>query len=378
MRFAITAEQQDFAASLRKMGESAKTPGVVRAWGAGDTAPGRALIGQLAEAGALGLTITEDNGGFGAGPVELVVAFTEIGRAAVPGPLVETAAAIPALLQALPDTAAAAEWLPQFAEGAKLGTVALTSAHRSGAVGAANSTTGAHADTANSSRADATAEAPGFSSGWAAGAPTALDADIADLALIAEGDRIWLATPGAPVKSVDAARRLFTLQPGEVLAEGDGVRAAIDLAFDTGALAAAAQLLGAGRALLDTSVEYVKQRQQFGTPIGRYQAIKHHLANTLIDLEMAQPLLYRAALTLQDDADPVTRSRDISAAKLACGEAAYQAARIALQVHGAIGYTAEYDLSLWLTKVTALRSAWGTPELHRTRIAAALRGETAA
>lgn len=376
MRFAITAEQQDFAASLRKLGESAKTPGIVRAWGAGDTAAGRALIGRLAEAGALGLTITEDNGGFGAGPVELIVAFTEIGRAAVPGPLVETAAAIPALLQALRDTAAAAEWLPRFAEGAELGTIALTSAHRPGAGGSAagtNSATGARADVANGSHADATAEAPGFSSGWAAGAPTALDADIADLALIAEGDRIWLATPGEPVKSVDAARRLFTLQPGDVLAEGDGVRAAIDLAFDTAALATAAQLLGAGRALLDTSVEYVKQRQQFGTPIGRYQAIKHHLANTLIALEMAQPLLYRAALTLQDDADPQTRARDISAAKLACGEAAYQAARIALQVHGAIGYTAEYDLSLWLTKVTALRSAWGTPELHRTRIAAALR-----
>lgn len=122
----------------------------------------------------------------------------------------------------------------------------------------------------------------------------------------------------------------------------------------------------------------MKQRQQFGKPIGQYQAIKHHLANVLIGLDMAQPLLYRAALTLQDNADTATRARDISAAKLACGEAAYQAARIALQVHGAIGYTAECDLSLWLTKVTALRSAWGTPDFHRARIATALRGGTAA
>lgn len=66
MRFALTAEQIDFAASLRKMGEAAKTPGVVRAWGAGDSTAGKALLGQLAEAGALGLTITEENGGFGA------------------------------------------------------------------------------------------------------------------------------------------------------------------------------------------------------------------------------------------------------------------------------------------------------------------------
>ncbi|MTE11193.1 acyl-CoA dehydrogenase family protein [Nocardia aurantiaca] len=347
MRFALTAEQNDFAASLRKMTEAAKTPGVVRAWGEGEPAAGRALLRQLAEAGALGLTITEENGGFGAGPVEMIVAFTEIGRAAVPGPLVETAAAIPALLQALPDSALAAERLPELAEGAKLGTLAVTTA-------------------------------AGASAGRAGGAPTALDADVADLVLIAERDRITLGIAGDLVKSVDAARRLFTVTAGETLAEGEGVSAAIDLAFDTAALAAAAQLLGAGRALLDTSVEYVKQRQQFGTPIGRNQAIKHHVANAHIGLDMARPLLYRAALTLESDADAETRGRDVSAAKLACGEAAYQAARIALQVHGAIGYTAECDLSLWLTKVTALRSAWGAPAEHRARIAAALRaGNTA-
>ncbi|GAB3212685.1 acyl-CoA dehydrogenase family protein [Nocardia tengchongensis] len=342
MRFALTAEQNDFAASLRKMGEAAKTPGLVRAWGEGEAAAGRTLIGQLAEAGALGLTISEDNGGFGAGPVEMIVAFTEIGRAAVPGPLVETAAAIPALLQALPDSALAAEQLPELAEGAKLGTLAVTAS-------------------------------AGANAGRSAGSALALDADVADLVLIAEGDRIAVGAAGDLVTSVDAARRLFTVAAGETLAEGEGVSEAIDLAFDTAALAAAAQLLGAGRAMLDTSVEYVKQRQQFGTPIGRNQAIKHHLANAHIGLEMALPLLYRAALTLESGADAQTRGRDISAAKLACGEAAYQTARIALQVHGAIGYTAECDLSLWLTKVTALRSAWGTPAEHRARIAAALR-----
>ncbi|NNH73510.1 acyl-CoA/acyl-ACP dehydrogenase [Nocardia uniformis] len=336
MRFALTAEQLDFAASLRKMCEAAKTPATVRAWGDGNASAGKALIRQLAEAGALGLTTSEDNGGFGAGPVELMVACTEIGRAAVPGPLVETAAAIPALLQALPDSAKAAEWLPGFAEGAALGTIALP--------------------------------APGTT-----GEPIALDADIADVVLVASGDRVSLATPHERIRSVDAARRLFPVAESAVVAEGDGVRAAIESGFDAGALAAAAQLLGAGRALLDTSVDYVKQRQQFGKPIGQYQAIKHLLANVLIGLDMAQPLLYRAALSLQDGSP--TASRDISAAKLACGEAAYQAARTALQVHGAIGYTAEFDLSLWITKVTALRSAWGTAEFHRARIAAALRAE---
>ncbi|WP_282778119.1 acyl-CoA dehydrogenase family protein [Nocardia sp. CC201C] len=339
MRFALTAEQLDFAASLRKMCEAAKTPNTVRGWAAGDPAAGKALIRQLAEAGALGLTVTEDNGGFGAGPVELVVACTEIGRAAVPGPLVETAAVLPALLQALPSTEQTGGWLGGFAEGAVLGTIALP--------------------------------APGT-----AAEPLALDADTADVVLVATGDRVSLATPQEHIRSVDAARRLFPVIEETVLAEGEGVRAAIDAAFGAGALATAAQLLGAGRALLDISVEYVKQRHQFGKPIGQYQAIKHHLADVLIGLDMAQPLLYRAALSAQDGA--ATAARDISAAKLAAGEAAYRAARTALQVHGAIGYTAECDLSLWITKVTALRSAWGTADFHRTRIAEALRSEGSA
>ncbi|GAB4582787.1 acyl-CoA dehydrogenase [Nocardia sp. IFM 10818] len=359
----MTAEQIDFAASLRKMSEAAKTPGVVRSWGAGDHAAGRALINQLAEAGAMGLTISEDNGGFGAGPVDMIVAFTEIGRSAAPGPLVETAAALPALLQALPYGAAAAEWLPQFAEGAKLGTLAVSP--KAGLTTDARMATGGATAGVSAVR--------GVSARAASGELVALDADVADLVLIAEEDRVALAVTGERAKSIDAARRLFSVSAGEVLAEGEGVAEAVEKAFDTGALAAAAQLLGASRALLDTSVDYVKQRHQFGKPIGQYQAIKHHLANVLIGLDMAQPLLYRAALTLQDDADAQLRARDVSAAKLACGEAAYQAARTALQVHGAIGYTAECDLSLWLTKVTAIRSAWGTPAFHRARIATALR-----
>jgi alkylation response protein AidB-like acyl-CoA dehydrogenase len=328
MRFALSPEQRDFADSLRKMSDAAGTPGIIRAWGEGGHQGGRALIRQLAEAGALGLAIDEAHDGMGAETIDSVVAFTEFGRAAVPGPLVETAAAIPALLQALPDSAPAERWLGGFAEGRTLGTLALS------------------------------ADLP------------AVDADTAEVVLLLDGDRLYTAHHTASIRSVDRARRLFPVSPDELVAEGDSVREAAAAAFDAGALATAAVLLGAGRALLDTSVAYVKQRHQFGKPIGQYQAIKHHLANALIGLEMAQPLLYNAALT--------STSRDVSAAKLACAEAAYRTARIALQVHGAIGYTAEYDLSLWITKVTALQSAWGTSDFHRARIAAALREPDAA
>ncbi|MFF7940487.1 acyl-CoA dehydrogenase family protein [Nocardia gamkensis] len=332
MRFALSPEQLDFGASLRKLLEAGRAPAAVRAWASGDSGPGRALIRQLADAGVLGLAVAEQHGGIGAEPIDLVVAFQELGRAAVPGPLVETAAAIPALLQALPDQDLAARWLPGFAEGAALGTVAFAP------------------------------PAPGV----------ALDADTAEVVLLAGEHQLSTGNRTGLVRSVDPARRLFTVAATETVAEGDQVRVAAAAGFDTGALACAAQLLGAGKALLHASTEYAKQRKQFGKPIGEFQAVKQKLADVLIALDLAEPLLHRAALTMAG----TTRSRDVSAAVIACGDAAYRAARAALQVHGAIGYTAEYDLSLWLTKVTALRSAWGTPDLHRARIARALREDT--
>ncbi|QIS08459.1 acyl-CoA dehydrogenase family protein [Nocardia arthritidis] len=327
MRFALSPEQLDFGTSVRKLLDAGRTPAAVRAWAAGDPQPGRALIRQLGGAGVLGLAVGEQYGGVGAEPIDLVVAFVELGRAAAPGPLIETAAAIPALLQALPDQAGARRWLPAFADGTATGTLGMDA--------------------------------------------TALDADTADVVLIAAGDRLSTGHRTGLVRSLDPARRLCTVAADEVVAAGDGVAEAIAAAFDYGALACAAQLLGAGRALLDAATGYAKQRKQFGRPIGEFQAIKQKLADVLIGLELAEPLLFRAALTMSEP----TRTRDVSAAALACGDAAYRAARAALQVHGAIGYTAEYDLSLWLTRVPALRTAWGTPDLHRSRIARALRDE---
>ncbi|WP_054816612.1 acyl-CoA dehydrogenase family protein [Nocardia arizonensis] len=331
MRFALSPEQLDFGVSLRKLLDAGRTPAAVRAWADGDPRPGRGLIRQLAGAGALGLAVRETHGGMEAEPIDLVVAFQELGRAAAPGPVVETGAAIPALLQALPHSDLAARWLPGFADGVALGTLAFARPGRD---------------------------------------PVALDADTAEVVLIADGDRLSTGKRTGPVRSIDPARRLFQVAADEVLAEGEGVAEAAAAAFDAGALAVSAQLLGAGRALLHAATEYAKQRKQFGKPIGEFQAVKQKLADVLIKLDLAEPLLFRAALTTET----ATRSRDVSAAAIACGDAAYAAARAALQVHGAIGYTAEYDLSLWLTKVTALRSAWGTPDSHRARVARALRG----
>jgi alkylation response protein AidB-like acyl-CoA dehydrogenase len=160
---------------------------------------------------------------------------------------------------------------------------------------------------------------------------------------------------------VDPSRRLF-----ETFVSGQPRAADVARAYEFGVLATAAQLIGAGQAMLDSSVEYAKQRTQFGRVIGGYQAIKHKLADVHIAVDLARPLLYGAALSLA--ADSVDTARDVSAAKAAASDAALLAARTALQTHGAIGYTAEHDLSQWLLRVQALRFAWGGPASHRRRV----------
>ena len=176
--------------------------------------------------------------------------------------------------------------------------------------------------------------------------PYALDADVADQVYVGTSP---VDSVGRQVDSVDRTRHLF-----EVSGTGDLHPEAFELAV----LATSAQLLGAGERLLGDSVTYVKQRRQFGREIGSYQAIKHALADVRIGLDFARPLVHGAALG----------EISASAAKVACADAAYLASRTALQVHGAIGYTQEFDLSIWITKVRALVTAWGTPGHHRAKV----------
>ena len=287
MRFELTEDQRDFAAALEGLLAGADTVKAARAWADGDHEPGLKLWARLAEQGVTMLA-TE------ATPVEVCVAFEALGRHAVPGPWVESAAYLPVALG-------------REVEG--VATVAVPP----------------HV-------------------------PLALDADVADKVFVGT----TLVTDIGPLhSSVDRTRRLFEVS-------GDPV--GWDASFDAAVLAVSAQLLGAGERVLADSVTYVKQRKQFGREIGSYQAIKHALADVRIALDFARPLVFAAAL---GEISP-------SAAKVAAGDAAYLAARTGLQVHGAIGYTAELDLSLWLTKIRALVTAWGTPAVHRDRLLAEL------
>jgi alkylation response protein AidB-like acyl-CoA dehydrogenase len=329
VRFVLDAEQRLFADTLDTLLAGAGTARAVRAWANGDTKPGRALWSSLAGAGVFALAVPEAHGGAGPLPVELVVAAEQLGRHAVPGPVVETLAAAE-LLGRLGDDALAAAWLPRIAAGDALVSLALPPA-----------------------------------------VPYALDGDVADLVLTAGDSAVREATVsagGAVPAGLDPARRLPPVVPGSVLASGTAAREAAAAAYDLGALLCAAQQWGLGRALLDVSVEYAGTRRQFGRPIGEFQAVKHHLANVLVELEFTRPLLYGAAVAYRTPDFP----RDVSAAKAAASAASHLAARVALQVHGAIGYTDEYDPSLWIRKARALYSAWGSPAEHRARVVDAL------
>ena len=139
------------------------------------------------------------------------------------------------------------------------------------------------------------------------------------------------------------------------------------LPFDRAAFATAAELCGIADRVIEMAATYAKERQQFGKQIGSFQAVKHLLADALLGLDFARPAVYRAATALAQGSENVRR--DISLAKARASEAAVNACRAALQVHGAIGYTHEHDLHLWLTKGFALAGRWGTAAWHRERIA---------
>ena len=140
-----------------------------------------------------------------------------------------------------------------------------------------------------------------------------------------------------------------------------GVRVPIDFDGERATLAAAAQLVGLGQRMLDMTVDYVKERRQFGVPVGSFQAVKHQLADALKELAFARPAVWRAASTLEP--------RDVSMAKAMASDAASFVARRALQCHGAIGYTVEYELHRFLKQTWVLARSFGDAAWHRDRIA---------
>lgn len=318
MRFALSTEQEAFRDAVADLLATACPPAVVRrSWEAPPGSLDRGVWDDLAGMGVLSVLVPEGEGGLGLDETFLVPVLEACGRAALPHPVVETAIVAAPLL------------------GADAGIVTTD-------LGGPNLPCGADADAL----------------------------------LLRDGNRLVRVDPGelhlAPVTTVDRARRAVRA-PRPIPASAHPVTddpAVVALAFDRGALGTAAVLLGLAQAMLDQTVAYVGQRHQFGVPVGSFQAVKHHLADVALAIEHTRPVLWRAAWSIAHDHP--TRARDVSTAKAMAGDTAERSARAALQCHGAIGYTVEADLHLFLKRAWALTRAWGDTSFHTDRVADAL------
>ncbi len=333
MRFEFTEDQRLLQQTVRDFLEGECPPERVRALWDEETGRSRALWRQLAEVGLVGALVPEAHQGMGVSEVEFVLLCEELGRAGLAEPIVSTSAVAAPLLVELGSAEVAERWLKPLATGDAIVAVG----HPSNA----------------------------FVS----------DAHVADLLLLPSGDELH-AVVAADAEILrqpanDPARRIYSVEvtPSDAtrIAAGEQGRALQAAVLDRGALACAAQQLGAADRLLELAVAYAGQRQQFGVPIGSFQAIKHLLANAKVKLEFARPLVYRAAHSIATAA--TRRSVHVSMAKLAAGCAGVLAASTALQVHGAIGYTWEQDLHIWMRRCWSLDQAFGLPRFHRQRLA---------
>jgi alkylation response protein AidB-like acyl-CoA dehydrogenase len=324
MDFRLTDDQTVLVEGVRDWLSGVHGPDVLRAL---DESPSRRspeIAQGLIEMGLPGLLASADNGGLGLGTVDAALIAVEIGRAGLAEPLVDGA------LVALPILAAA-------------GKDDLVAAIASG-------------------EAKVALQHP--ANLWIA------DLEGATHLLGVDGDRLLIgAAPAAEAAdSVDPLRRLSA----PVAAAGEAIDGTPDALLDHAALMSAAQALGAAYAMLDQAVEYANTRQQFGQPIGSFQAIKHHCATASVAIEFARPVVLRAAYALEHG-EP-NASVHVSHAKLAACDAACTAAETAIQVHGAMGYTYEVNLHFWMKRAWALAGGWGDRAFHLARIETAITG----
>jgi len=199
--------------------------------------------------------------------------------------------------------------------------------------------------------------------------PVVAHADVADAILLEKDGHAFLAMPDqvtlTAAATIDPLRRLFRVTWDPASAENLGP-ADWTLAFDRAAVFAAAQALGLAQRAVDLAVAYAKDRQQFGKPIGSNQAVKHHLASAQVAIEFARPVVIAAAAQIAQR-DIFAQAR-ISHARIVATEAADKAARASIQVHGAMGYSWEVDVHLFLKRALALSGSWGTSGFHRARV----------
>lgn len=355
--FVFTDEQRELRTAVRRFCADQSDEQVVRRLmesAAGFDAKAWARLGS--ELGVLGLSVPEELGGVGGTLVDQAVAVEELGAALFCGPVFGTVMlAIPALVAA-GDT----ELLPALVEGTR--TAAFAVGDKGGAFDPAAVTVRATADGALSGTVERVVDA------------AAAD----DLLVAATGpDGLGLYAVDASgvqrtaLTTLDSTRRQATVTldgaVGRLVAGPDSAERVITHALHVGSALLAAEQVGGAQHLLDLSVEYATRRLQFGRPIGSFQAVKHTLADMLVEVEHARSAAYHAAWALGDGSDDPALAASIAQATASPAFAGVAADTI--QVHGGIGFTWEYQAQLYYKRAVTDAALLGSAEQHRARIA---------
>jgi len=363
------AEHDDLRQVVRRfLAERSPSSEVRRLMEAGesrDDAVWALLAGQL---GLTGIAVPERYGGAGYGPVELGLVLEEMGGALLVAPYLATVALAGQALAASGDEDAMARWLPGIADGSLTATLAIAE------------------DSGSWDLAEVTATAEPSGSGWAVTGTKryVIDGDRADLLLVVaqapDGPGVFAVERGAAgaagvdsgrLDTLDLTRALasVTLREAKAVRVGTGQDTAAWLSRvrDLVLAALAAEQLGGATRCLDLSVGYAKVREQFGRPIGSFQAIKHKCANLLLDVECARSAVYHASEAVAGG-DPDAPLAAVLA-YVYCSRAFTQAAKECIQVHGGIGYTWEHDAHLYLRRAKSSELLLGPSAPHRTRLA---------
>ena len=338
------------------------------------------------ELGLLGLVIPETHGGAGAGCTELGIVAQEMGRALFCGPFLSTAVLAATALGESADDAAQRRWLPAIAAGELIATVAIPGTPPSG--GAPGSAPAALEAAALEVAAlevaarPAAGEGLGARDGWVldGAAGFVLDGHVADLVLVpaatGEGTSLFAVRGPAPgltrtlLPAFDATRKYarlnFAATPATLLGPAGGAAPALARVYDLGCVALACEQVGVAERALDMARDYALLRTQFGRPIGSFQAIKHKLADVLLEVEAARSAAWYGlwAADAQPDQLPVVAS----IAQATCSAAAYLATAENMQVHGGIGYTWEHPAHLYFRRATTSRMWLGDPAGHYERL----------
>jgi alkylation response protein AidB-like acyl-CoA dehydrogenase len=330
--------------------------------------PPTELWATMTSLGWPALTIPEDDGGIGLGMVEAGILAEELGRVIAPGPLLPTISQFVPAVREVGTPEQRRRFLEPVAAGECTGTIAIAEHTNSFDPADVRATVNIEGDTA-----DLTGEKRFVVEG---------DAVDALVVVARDGDAVRaVVVPVAAVKTtlvhaLDGSRRLVHVGLDGVRVEadrvlGDGRPAssedALRRALDESTLAIALEMVGTSQAIFDITLEYAKQRQQFGVPIGSFQAIKHKFADMMVALERARSTAYFAALTIAEN-DP-RRASATSVAKAAAGDCQRLIAKEGIQIHGGIGYTWEHDMHLYVKRLKSSEPLFGSTSAHRARIA---------